>query len=327
MQDLKDKPPAGLTFPVPCPPRPSKPRSQGSRSRHRFAKRMMLWSLTSHYIVGLNTLFNKHKPHGQIVASLGDCSPAQQSILTRAFAQCQKLCRERRAFVSTGAQAARSLVKSMSAGSYTSIGPSISQVSFIAAAIAEPPPDSSVVDMLQALPAEESLFYSLEENVLQSSGIVPSMLQEWVNFLNRADVPQDMWEYRKLAEVKARADVSAVAKKDKTKLRKLIMACPANYLWKDPRSRRNHGLGGASALSGLSTWGQELNFDIFDESSAFTYVRTPRWMWSYYGRPSVQAKFVWSQLPQNFRQRVHADEWIVPCYTRLPMGSSHSVHI
>ena len=131
MLNLKNDPPRGLTFPIASPPRPQRPRSRASRSRHRHAKKMMLWVLTSNFVVGLNTLYNKNKPHGRVVSSLLECSPAEQSILTRVMTQCQELCRGRRTLGLTGAHAAKSLVKSISAGSYNVTGPSISQVSFI----------------------------------------------------------------------------------------------------------------------------------------------------------------------------------------------------
>ena len=79
------------------------------------------------------------------------------------------------------------------------------------------------------------------------------------------------------------------------------MACPANYLWADVRDRYNRGLGGAAALSRLTSWEPEVEASIMDESNAFTSVITPSWMWPYMGCPRVRAKDVWHLLDSDLQ--------------------------
>ena len=65
----------------------------------------------------------------------------------------------------------------------------------------------------------------------------------------------------------------------------------------------------------------------FDESNAFTSVVTPRWFWGWCTAPPIQAGLIWDALPEDLRCRVDAATWVYPQYCRLPMGSSHSVHL
>ena len=230
------------SFPLQVPPMPSRPMSSGSRSRQRYTKRVSHWKTLSSYIIALNALY-RNKPHsGGRCRQSTTSSPAQQSILARASVKCQELCRARRALGLSGAQSALKLVKSSREEIYGIHNSSkISQVTFIASAIAEPSLGSPTVNMLEALPAEEAAFYSREENLL-IGGTVPALLadlerqygffggvhSEWVTYLNRTDIPQDLWVFYLEKDIKARAGVSAVPKKDPSQLRKLIMACPAN---------------------------------------------------------------------------------------------------
>jgi hypothetical protein len=129
------------------------------------------------------------------------------------------------------------------------------------------PRDSLVVDMLQALPSEEAAYYSCESNLIEFAGkssVVFQDLEErfvFVNgserdyalYLNRADLPQDMWEFELCDSIQAFVGLSFVPKKNTLQLRKLLMAVPANYMWADPRTRANHGLnGGGSHISSHS---------------------------------------------------------------------------
>ncbi len=304
---------------------------------------MMLWVAVCRQVDALNHLYgNFHRSQGYGTHTLSEVvSPAQQSILASITQGCQTLCGERRGLALSGAQAARTLLKSTAAEIYGLPGKRVNQVTFISASVVEPPTGSPTVNMLDALPPSESQFYALECNVLEPCGIAQCLLDEltnqygflggpqsqWVDYLLRRDYPSDMWEFCTRKEVKARAGISTVPKKDPSQLRKLVMACPANALWKDPRDRMNFGLGGAAALNGLSTWEQDLDVSLCDESNAFTTVVTPRWMWNYFACPPVRARDVWHRLRPEFQARVTRDEEIFPMYTRLPMGSSHSVHI
>ena len=71
----------------------------------------------------------------------------------------------------------------------------------------------------------------------------------------------------------------------------------------------------------------KLSASSFDESNAFTCVLTPQWCWGWCSTPPVQARHVWSVLPEELRKRVDESTWVYPQYCRLPMGGSHSVNI
>ncbi len=43
--------------------------------------------------------------------------------------------------------------------------------------------------------------------------------------------------------------------------------------------------------------------------------------------PPLRASDVWHRLSSTVRSRVAATSWVYPMYKRLPMGSTHSVHI
>ncbi|CAE7904063.1 unnamed protein product, partial [Symbiodinium sp. KB8] len=53
----------------------------------------------------------------------------------------------------------------------------------------------------------------------------------------------------------------------------------------------------------------------------------PEWMIPYQAVPPIPAGDVWELLPQALRGTVGVSDWVCPCYMRLPMGCSHSVHI
>ena len=142
----------------------------------------------------------------------------------------------------TGVQALRELLK---LGEVTYSGTSKRQVHtpFVADMIDEVQSDR-VVDMLSALPEAEALFYAEESNVVDWGGKSEQLLREleahygflggsqdeWVRYLRRPDLPPRLWTYRRQGDIKALNGVSAVVKKDPEKLRKLIMAVPANYI-------------------------------------------------------------------------------------------------
>jgi len=195
--------------------------------------------------------------------------------------------------------------------------------------------------MLECLPQEEAEFYATEENVRQgveTSPIIQAELEErygflggdyteWVRYLLRPDLPANMWVFGTEDEVKASAGISAVPKKTAGELRKLVMSCAANYCFADVRERRNHGLGGGTALSRVVAWSENTEGSLLDESNAFTAVVTPAWMWGFMACPRVCAADVWSILPTSLKKRI--DYWtpLAPMYQRLPMGCAHSVHI
>ena len=58
-----------------------------------------------------------------------------------------------------------------------------------------------------------------------------------------------------------------------------------------------------------------------------TAIRTPPWFWDWCAAPPVRAGDVWRLLPAGLRAVSEPFDWIAPCYTRLAMGGSHSVHL
>ena len=302
-------------FHLRLPPKPLKPSSLGSRSRQRFTGKMSPWKITALYISSLNWLHSSKQ--SELLGKWsgrpsGPPSLCQLQAQVLAMQRCQRLCRERRILGLTGAQTASTLFKTTLPEIYSSPALKISQVPFIAQLIAEPPADSPTVNMLEALPPSERSLYMEEANVLSNElisnvilheleeqyGFLGGDYAEWVSYLRRPDLPPSMWKFDEGAV--ARARVSAVKKKD-GRLRKLVMACPANYLWADVRDRYNRGLGGAAALSRLTSWEPEVEASIMDESNAFTSVITPSWMWPYMGCPRVRAKDVWHLLDSDLQ--------------------------
>ena len=208
------------------------------------------------------------------------------------------------------------------------------------ASLLDEPDTERVVPMLAALPPEEATFYSCEQNVVdwngKSSAIVEELeeqyafvagsLDQYVAYLNRSDLPGDMWCYKALDQVKAFGGFAAVDKKNQRQ-RKLLMGCSANYIFSDVRKRENHGLMGGGALCRLHIPSDHLAVAAFDESNAFTSVATPAWMWSYAACPPVRAAAVWGRLTPDQQLTFNKHDWVAPCYRRMAMGNSHSVHI
>ena len=269
--------------------------------------------MTHRYISALNKLYFGILPHHRANASQvpqfgANATEAQQRAISLAFRRCRPLSCVRRS-VLIGAHACSTLLKTPPAEGYSPTK-RIAQVPFVASQIVEPQPLSPVVHMLEALPPEEASFYSTEASVLMPSGVCPALLadlerqygflgggrSEWVQYLNRTDIPEAMWTFLEEQEVKARAGVSAVPKKLGGTLRKLVMAVPANYLFRDPKTRANHGMGGTSAVRRMALTGPSLQVAALDESHAFTSVVTPSWMWAYFACPPVKASEVWWRL-------------------------------
>jgi len=178
---------------------------------------------------------------------------------------------------------------------------SLPQVPICAAAIVEPETDH-VVSMLEALPAAESFFYSKEEHVIDITAKCKVHLQqiteqyafyggtadEVIKYFSRSNLPKNMWTWRLFSETKAIAVFSCILKKDQQSQRKLLMACPFNYLASDASARSNLGMDGAGALCRASSKSGKWNIAICDQSNAFSNVIVPEWMWLFQGTPHYQ---------------------------------------
>ena len=150
---------------------------------------------------------------------------------------------------------------------------------------------------------------------------------EYLRYWHRADLPAKMWKWDLAVRAKAYAGFTAVSKKSAEAQRKLLMACPANYLMCDPRSRSDEGMKGAAAITSLHACGHKVSVSSLDESNAFSYVATPEWMWAWFTAPPVRAIEVWHVLPVAVRVQCTPDTLVAAQYQRLPMGYTHSVHI
>ena len=188
------------------------------------------------------------------------------------------------------------------------------------------PNEEACVDMLLALPAEESFFYSKEAHVLDMScksreifkeieeryGFVGGSHDQYIAYWLRDDVPKSMWHWDVASAARATSGFTAVLKKCKYKQRKLLMACAANYAMSDPRKRSDLGMMGAQALVSIHTEGALLSAAALDEANAFSYLRTPRWLWPWMAAPPVLAIEVWAVLPAALRDTISNSTWVAP---------------
>ncbi|CAK0800419.1 unnamed protein product [Prorocentrum cordatum] len=213
-------------------------------------------------------------------------------------------------------------------------------VMMCASAVAEPP-DDHVVDLLEALPEGERQCYSDELNVLDYSGksgvifeeleerfaFVGGSTSEHARYLMRDDLPKDMWTFEAPCDVQAYCGFSCVPKKDPTKQRKVLMMCASNYAWADPHQRGDHGMHGGAAMASMRAPTDMWGVAAFDEGNAFTRLRVPAWMARWQACPPLRACWVWEKLSQRTRDLVGPAGWVAPCYHRLAMGGSRSVHL
>ena len=256
--------------PVPVLPRPVAPATMASRSWHRFRLRLRVWRQAARFITLTNDLHHGKcggRP-AQTTSRRQDPSPKLQAAWERAHSvalrEAARLDRGRRGSSPTGAQAVASLLK-LPADSIYGLKPlSVTQVPLKAHDIAEPDFNASTVEMLEALPPQDSEYYSCESNVVdyegesnqifvdleRQYGFVGGSLEEYTAYFLRDDMPPDMWHFAERSEVKAIAGFSTVPKKDPKQQRKLLMQVATNYIWQDCRARTNLGMhGGGLALS------------------------------------------------------------------------------
>ena len=139
-------------------------------------------------------------------------------------------------------------------------------------------------------------------------------------------MPKHLWEFRVQDQVKAIAGFSAVAKKYGAQ-RKLLMACATNYVWRDPVTRREHGLYGGGAIGRVSVPTDRWDGAALDQSNTSTAVMVPFWMRAWLAVPPLLARDIWDVFDEHTRQIVKPNTWLYPCYCRLAMGLSHAVRI
>ena len=268
-------------FPLPQPKRPVKPKSKSARLRNRFSRRLQVWRVAAALVATVNGLDSggspcKNKRAGQTrvhhrFSTDSNIAGAQQLTLANFLSEAAAFVRCRRSFSSrvTGglsgeACSTSKLLKHASKeGGYVRMKTEhVNQVPLIADAIDEPK-TNHVVDMLEALPGDDSFYYSREEHCLDLAGKSSALLEDlskqygflggtldqFVAYFERGDLPDRMWRWRPWDECRTVAGFAVVPKKDPNKQRKLLMTCPANYLLSDPRTRGDLGMAGGAALA------------------------------------------------------------------------------
>jgi hypothetical protein len=264
---------------------------------------------------------------------------AQHAALNGIVQDAAVLFRARRGLGSTGASAVKELTKAETVDRYHVRFKGHTQVPLMADLLDEPSHET-VVDMLSALPPDLGDFYRWEHQVVamadksevimreleQRYGFVGGSEAQYVRYFHRKNLPKSMWTWIPFCDAKGVAGMSAVLKKNGLDQRKLLMAVSTNYAWIDVASRSDLGLVGAAALCSLHTTSSSLEVAALDESAAFTSVATPEWFWPWFTTPPLRAGLVRSLLPESL-QGVADDFLVSPAYRRLPMGSSHAVHI
>ena len=305
---------------------------------------MALWRAVIKASEALNALHA-----GDLRSAHSRCENSAPPSLTAAWAQthahllaeCQRFAKARRELcVPTGAQAAALLSKTTARDQYSLTPvPNHAQVAFKADLLDEPQEDL-VVDMLSALPPLEAAYYAREENLVSETACMATSIQEieqqyafvggsereYVKYFHRSDLPAKMWTWQSASSVRTVCGFSAVAKKDGVRQRKLLMACSQNFCFYPACDRADHGLKGGEAISRFLVEG-DLEIATLDENNAFSRVLVPEWMWPWQVCPPVRAFLVWLLLPEALRLIIAPLDWVFPCYCRLAMGSSQSVHI
>ena len=240
----------------------------------------------------------------------------------------------------TGAQMAAKVVKADFIDRYTMKSKGHNQVPFKADLLDEPAANWPTVNMFQALPMRESMFYSNEENVVSMAGksqdffaefqkrfgFVGGSYDEYVRYHSRLDYDQTLWEYALADKVKGVAGFSAVSKKN-GRQRKLLMQVPTNYAWVNVNDRSELGMQGGAAFSSVYVPGGRAFMSAWDQSNAFSAVATPPWMWGWVATPPLRCGDIWDKVSPDVRALAGKSGWIYPLYKRLAMGSSHSVHV
>ena len=267
-------------------PRP--PGGRGHRVRHR-------WKCAREKVLLANS-FLRHV--NSLNAGLHANRACRPSTPTEATLRLHRLCLEhaatavmaRRALSCSGAQSAEKLMKTERTDKYCFALKTHNQCDLLGDALDEPKPGSPFVDMISALPDDEAEFYSTESNVVEMTGksqvlfdevqrryaFVSGSYDEYTRYFCRSDVDPDLWRFHTADEIKCVSGFASVLKKDPAKQRKLLMLCPVNYLWSSAKERSSLGMGGGAALNTVFSTTGECHLAGWDESNAFTSVRTPK---------------------------------------------------
>ena len=330
-------------FPLPNPTRPKKPGSTSSRLRHRHRRKLAVWSAACGVVEVINGLSRgafRRQTTARRPCSAPGCEvvAAWKRAHTSVLREAKCFAQWRRELAPTGVLAAAPYLGREPAEYSRSQADEAPREALRPLAVDEPSDDRRV-EMLQVLSAEEAAYYAEESEVVDLSGkchllgreieerygFVAGTEEDYIRYLERPDV-QRLWAWDDMRNIKAIAGFGVVPKKDPSRQRKLLMACAANYWWGDATRRRSHGLAGGDILGSLHVPSNSWSIAAFDEDNAFTRVETPQWMWQWFAGPPLLVGLVRHLLPPELHY-MKDHEWAAPRYRRLPMGSSHSVHI
>ena len=337
-------------LPLRLPPRPTWTAKRSARLGDRQKKRLAVWRMTTGLVRSINGLDGGHvadkltTPYAQRGRCRMTATAARSLALGHLLHECAIVARARRSLGLTGVQtsdAVASILKQpVDELGYLKIS-DVKHVPLIADRIAEPACEACI-DMLEALPQEDAIFYADEENVVEREGkceaffreaeshfgFVGGTEEEYLKYLGRQDV-RYLWAWDTMDGIRAIAGVSAVPKKDPLKQRKLVMQVASNYMFTDASTRANLGMCGGAALARCFVPSDHLGVALCDEDSAFTFVRVPLWMSRWQGGPPALAHKAWHLLSDEVKARVEdpLTEFVSPRYLRLAMGGSHSVYI
>ncbi|CAE7243914.1 unnamed protein product [Symbiodinium sp. CCMP2592] len=283
----------GEVFPLPLLPPPVIPASTSARSRNRYTKKLRLWKYAVGLIHFLNFMHvgtNRHTKKLYGAALVDEPNQAQKALAKMVSGPAGRSLRQAQPAVAALVKSAK-----VDAMGYATVSKTHAQVPMDASRIVEPS-DEQVVDMLQALPQDERQFYAREENVVELLGkstVIQQELEQQYAFVGGSLDEYLKYFHRQdiptnMWEWKCFRDVKAVAG---------FSVVPK----KDGRSQRKR--------------------------QAFTRVAVPAWMIPYLAAPPITAGSVWGLLPDSLKATISEFDLVSPCYNRLPMGCSHSVHI
>ena len=332
-------------LPVPLIQVPKVRGGAGHRVRFRHKKTREIAIHANEILSSLNRLdagLRTHRASRRIQSSR--FTPAMRALHKRVWvlaAEAVMVRRDPALLDQSGARAASTLLKADQTDRYTFALRSHTQVPLVASALEEPGPGWPSCKMLDVLPWSEAQFYSTEENVVELSSKSAVLFNEiqhryafvggdyssYIEYFNRKDVDPRLWSWSTADDVKCIGGLSVVLKKNPEKQRKLLMTCAANYLWSSAKDRSELGMMGGGGLAAIYAADGQAQMAAWDQSSAFTAVETPEWFWPWMAVPPVRASHVWHRLPPSLRADIAPWSWVFPRYTRLAMGSSHSVHI
>ena len=299
-------------LPLPLPEKPVRKPTRSCRLRQRMKRRLQTWRIAVGMVHGINSLAvgmtdNRLTSSGRRQVKN---TTARHLALQRITRDASVVARARRELVLTGVRhsAAAMLMKtSLDHDGYIRDN-KVRQTPMCAERMVEPS-RLDCIDMLDALPPEDALFYSSEQNVIDLEGkseavfleletrygFIGGEKEEYIKYLSRGDV-QHLWEWDSMSNIRAVAGISTVPKKNQVDQRKLVMQVAANYMFSDPTVRAHLGMHGGSALARCFVAGDAMAVASCDEDSAFTHVRVPYWMSRWQAGPPVQAREVWHLL-------------------------------